>query len=360
MKTLDRYLLREFFKALLFILIAFIFIFVIVDLFDDLSKFIDKRVAIFDIFLFYLYQVPSIAVLVFPVAVLLSLFFSLGMMAKHFEILALKANGISLYRIFSTYLIAGLAMSFFVILINETVVPYSNEKMKKHKRTRINKLPAIDYQFQNNLKYEGKNGYNYSIKTYDGRKKEIKRVIVLKFDENHNLVRRIDAKTAIWKGDVWEFHDGYVRVFIDSLSQRVIRFTSREFSELKETPEDFSRRIKKLEEMNYFEVKDYVQKLRKSGKDPSKALVELYTKISFPFVAFIIIILGAPLSADTRRSGLALGFGLSLLISFIYWGLLQISKAYGIKGDVPPLLASWLPSILFAVVGIILVIRIRK
>ena len=100
--------------------------------------------------------------------------------------------------------------------------------------------------------------------------------------------------------------------------------------------------------------------MKKTGKDPSKALVELYTKISFPFVTFIIIILGAPLSADTRRSGLALGFGLSLLISFIYWGLLQVSKAYGIKGNVPPVLAAWLPNIIFAAIGIFLIIRIRK
>ncbi|TES90401.1 MAG: YjgP/YjgQ family permease, partial [Candidatus Cloacimonadota bacterium] len=331
MKILDRYLLREFLKALFFILLAFIFIFVIVDLFDDLSKFIEKKVAIFDIFLFYLYQVPSIAVLVFPVAILLSLFFSLGMMAKHFEILALKANGISLNRIFLTYLIAGFAMSFFVILVNEIVVPYANEKMRAHKRTKINKLTAIDYRFQNNLKYLGENGYTYSIKTYDGRKKEIRRVSVLKFNEHHKLVRRIDAKRAIWKDGVWEFQDGYVRIFTDSLNQRVIRFKSRKFHELKEKPKDFSRRVKSLEEMKYTEVRAYIEKLKKTGKNPSKAFIELYTKISFPFVAFIIIILGAPLSADTIKSLLALGFGLSLLISFIYWGFLQVSKAYGIK-----------------------------
>ncbi|MCK4396140.1 LptF/LptG family permease [candidate division WOR-3 bacterium] len=360
MKILDKYLLVEFLKALFFILIAFIFIFVIVDLFDDLSKFIEKKVAIFDIFLFYLYQVPSIAILVFPVAVLLSLFFSLGMMAKHFEILALKANGISIYRIFLTYLIAGFAMSFIVILVNEIGVPYANEKVRDHKRTEINKLPPIDYRLQNNLKYLGENGYIYSIKTYDGRKKEIRRVSVLKFSEGNRLVRRIDAKIGIWKDDVWEFQDGYVRVFTDTLNQRVIRFKNREFPELKEKPADFSRRVKSLDEMKYSEVKGYVKKLRKTGKDPSKALVELYTKISFPFVTFIIIILGAPLSADTRRSGLAFGFALSLLISFVYWGGLQVSKAYGIKGNVPPALAAWVPNIIFLVIGLFLIIRIKK
>lgn len=360
MKILDKYFLKEFLKALFFILIAFIFIFIIVDLFDDLSKFIEKKVEIFDIFLFYFYQIPSIAVLVFPVAALLSLFFSLGMMAKNFEILALKANGISLYRIFSTFLVAGLVMSIFVFFVNEIVVPYANEEVRQFKRTKINKLPVIDYRFQNNLFYLGKNGYTYSIKTYDGRKKEMRRVSVLKFNEHHKLVRRIDAKSAVWKNSAWEFRDGYERVFTDTLNQEVITFTSKEFPELKEKPEDFSRRIKALDEMNYSEVKAYVKKLKKTGKDPSKALVELYTKISFPFVTFIIIILGAPLSADSRRSGIAFGFGFSLLISFIYWGCLQISKAYGIKGNVPPALASWLPNIIFAVIGVFMIIRIKK
>jgi lipopolysaccharide export system permease protein len=360
MKVLDKYLLREFLKALLFVLIAFIFIFIVVDLFDDLSKFIEKRVAILDILLFYLYQTPSIAVLVFPVGVLLSLFFSLGMMAKHFEILALKANGISLYRIFATYLIAGFIMSFGVILINELVVPFANEQMKTHKRTKINKLPPIDYQMQNNLKYLGENGYTYSIRTYDGKKQVIKEVTVLKFNEEYKIESRIDAARAVWQDSLWQFQDGYIRYFSDSLEQRVDHFSARDFPELAEKPDDFSRRVKSIDEMNYAELRNYLQKMRRTGKDPSKALVELYTKISFPFATVIIILLGAPLSADSRRSGLALGFGLSLLVSFIYWGVLQVSKAYGINGNVPPLLSAWIPNIVFMVIGGFLMVRIKK
>lgn len=360
MKVLDKYLLREFLKALFFILIAFIFIFIIVDLFDDLSKFIEKRVAIFDILLFYIYQIPSIAVLVFPVGALLSVFFSLGMMAKNFEILALKANGISLYRIFGTYMIIGFIMSLGIILVNELVVPLANERMKDHKRTKINKLPPIDYQMQNNLKYLGQNGYTYSIKTYDGKKQTIKGVTVLKFDEHHRIISRIDAVKAVWKDGLWQFQDGYIRYFTDSLEQRVEHFASRSFPDIKEKPYDFSRRLKSIDEMNYVELRTYLRKLKRTGKDPSKALVELYTKVSFPFVTFIIILLGAPLSADSRRSGVALGFGLSLFISFIYWGVLQVSKAYGIKGNVVPLLSAWIPNIMFMVIGGFLMVRSKK
>ncbi len=360
MKVLDKYLLREFLKALLFVLIAFIFIFVIVDLFDDLSKFIEKRVAIVDICLFYVYQIPSIAVLIFPVGVLLSLFFSLGMMAKHFEILALKANGISLYRIFGTYLVAGFIMSFGVIMVNELVVPAANERMEMHKRTKINKLPPIDYQMQNNIKYLGQKGYTYSIRMYDGKKELIKEVTLFKFDEHHKIAFRVDALKAVWKDSVWQFQEGYVRSFSDSLEQQVEYFSARFFPELEETPSDFSRRVKAIEEMNYAELRRYLQKLRRTGKDPSTALVELYTKVSFPFMTFIIILLGAPLSADTRRSGLALGFGLSLFISFTYWGVLQISKAYGINGNIPPLLSAWIPNLAFIIIGWILMVRIKK
>ena len=360
MKVLDRYLLREFSKAIVFILIGFVFIFIIVDLFDDLSKFLEKKVEIPNILLYYIYQVPSIAVLVFPVAVLLSLFFSLGMMAKHFEILAMKSNGISLYRIFATYIVAGFVMSIFVIFVNEFVVPYANEKVKEVKRTKIDKLPVVNYHFQTNLFYIGKNGFTYTVKTYDGNKKEMRRVSVLQFDKNYRIKKRIDAKLAVWKNNHWEFRNGYERIFGDTLEQKVIPFTNKVFPELKEIPADFSKKVKSLDEMRYTEIEDYIKKIRKTGGDPSKALVELYTKFAFPFVTFIIIVLGAPLSADARRSGVALGFGLSLLISFIYWGSLQVSKAYGIKGNLNPLLAAWLPNILFAVIGIFLIVRIKK
>jgi len=360
MKILDKYLLKDFLKAVFFILFALIFIFVIVDLFEDLSKFIEKKVEIFDIFLFYLYQIPTIAVLVFPVVILLALFFSMGMMAKHFEIMALKANGVNLYRIFCTYLIVGFFMSLVIICVNEFVVPSANEKMTVHKRTKIKKLPPINYYFQNNLTYLGKNDYLYWIKTYNGEKKVIQKVTVVKLDKKYKPVKRIDAKQAVWKDSVWEFQDGFERTFTDSLNQSVVEFDKKKFKELKEKPEDFARRVKTLEEMDYAEVKAYVEKQRKTGKDPSKALIELYTKISFPFITFIIIFLGAPLSADTRRKGLTFGFGLSLLISFIYWGGLQVSKAYGIKGNMSPMLAAWLPNIIFAVIGLFLMIRVRK
>jgi lipopolysaccharide export system permease protein len=257
-------------------------------------------------------------------------------------------------------MIAGFLLSFGVILINELVVPFANERMKMHKRTKINKLPPIDYQMQNNLKYLGQDGYTYSIKTYDGKKKIIKGVTVLKFDEDHKLESRIDAVKALWNDSMWQFQDGYIRHFSDSLEQRVEHFASRAFPELKEKPDDFSRRVKSIDEMNYTELRTYLQKLKRRGKDPSQALVELYTKVSFPFVTFIIILLGAPLSADSRRSGLALGFGLSLLISFVYWGVLQVSKAYGIKGNVAPLLSAWIPNMVFMCIGAFLMLRIKK
>jgi lipopolysaccharide export system permease protein len=257
-------------------------------------------------------------------------------------------------------MLGGLIMSLGVILINELVVPIANERMKTHKRTKINKLPPIDYQMQNNLKYLGQNGYTYSIRTYDGKQKMIKGVTVLKFDEHHKIESRIDAVKAVWTDDQWQFKDGYIRYFSDSFEQRVEHFSTRTFPHMEEKPDDFSRRVKSIDEMNYSELRRYLQKLKRTGKDPSKALVELYTKISFPFVTFIIILLGAPLSADSRRSGLALGFGLSLLISFIYWGVLQVSKAYGIKGNVAPLLSAWIPNIVFMVIGGFLMVRIKK
>lgn len=359
MRILDKYLSFEFLRGIVISLFVFVFIYVIVDFFEDISRFIDRKVSTEVVTLFYLYQIPSIVVLVIPVALLLSCFFSLGAMAKKYELVAMKASGMSLYRVALPIFWLALGVSLAVLLLNESLVPWANEAKSSLERLKIEKRAPLNYQYQRNLYYIGERGRIYYARVFDGRAGRLEDIHIYEFDERGSLVRRIDARKGLWGERGWVFFNGISRRFSPS-GEEAIPFSELSLPQLEETPEDFSKEVKKPEEMNFFALRDFVRKLKRSGKDFSSPLVELYLKVSFPFANLIIVLLGAPLAADVRRSGMVLGLGLSLFVSFVYWGVLQISKAFGLKGSIPPYLAAWLPNFLFAAVGGAFFLRAKK
>lgn len=130
--------------------------------------------------------------------------------------------------------------------------------------------------------------------------------------------------------------------------------------DLKIEPEAFAQRQKKPEEMGYFELLDYVKVKKRSGQDVAKETTELYLKISFPFVNFIIVLFGAPIAANPKRSGVAIGFAISLFISFVYYTLIRMGQSFGYSGKLSPLFAAWSANTLFFILGVILLIKAKK
>jgi lipopolysaccharide export system permease protein len=130
--------------------------------------------------------------------------------------------------------------------------------------------------------------------------------------------------------------------------------------DLKITPEALAQRQKKPEEMGYFELSDYVKIKERSGQDVAKETTDLFFKISFPFVNFIIVLFGAPLAANPKRSGVAIGFAISLFISFVYYTLVRMGQSFGYSERLPPFFAAWSANILFFILGVVLLIKAKK
>ena len=357
MRILDRYIVKEFMKGVVLSLFAFVFIYCVVDLFEKLSGFIEKKASIIAIGKYYFYQMPFIVVLVLPVAVLLSLFFTLGIMVRRNELVAIKSAGVSVIRILWPLILAGLVLSLAVFGIEEGLAPVANRRNDRIKRVELDKLPAIDYKYRKNMFFLGSGGRMYFAKIFDGRKKELIEPVVLQFGPKSTIVRRTDAKRAVWTDEGWKFEDAVVRGFNP---ETVSHHHEIMIPELKETPEDFSRIRQKPEDMSYWSLRRYVREKKKAGEDVLKETVELNMKLSFPAVNLVIVLLGAPIAASIRRSGAAAGFAASLLISFLYWGFLQIAKALGYYGSLPPVLAAWVNNVLFAGCGVVLLWWARR
>lgn len=357
MRILDRYIVREFMKALLYSLFAFVFIFYVVDLFEKLPGFLDKKASIIAIAKYYFYQLPSTTVLVLPVAVLLSLFFALGIMVRRNELVAIKSAGVSVNRILFPLFLVGLLLSVAVFGMEEALAPIANRRMDRIKRVELDKLPAIDYKYRKDMFFLGTGGRMYFAKVFDGRRKELVDPIVLQFGAQSTIVQRIDAKKAVWTDEGWRFEDVLIRTFNP---ETVTRHDEIIMPDIKETPEDFSKIRQDPDDMSYWSLRRYIIEKRKAGEDVLRETVELNMKVSFPVINLIIVLFGAPIAASIRRSGAATGFAASLLISFLYWGFIQIAKALGYYGTLPPVLAAWLNNVFFGGCGLALLWWARR
>jgi lipopolysaccharide export system permease protein len=385
MRILDRYLIRQFLFVLLFSLTAFWLIFVIVDLVENLDKFIDRHATLLVVAKYYLFYTPYIVVLALPVAMLLSCLFSLGQMAKHNELTAMKSAGISLYRILSPLFVLSFVISLLTLVVGESVIPFTYQKMMETKTVEIEKGKRnLDLLLQD-VFVQGSGGIIFHLASYDTKAKMGTDVLVQRFEDNR-IKEEIQAKKVNWTGNGWLFENGVEMVFSDSLAstpaldsvgrtesspppteKRIVTgiekyeaFDKLLRLDLKIKPEALTKRQKKPDEMGYFELYQYVKVKERSGQLVAKEATDLDLKISFPLVNFIIVLFGAPIAANPKRSGLAIGFAISLFIAFVYYTLIRMAQSFGYSGKLPPLLAAWVTNILFALLGIVLLIRAKK
>ena len=387
MRILDKYLIKQFCFVMLFSLIAFWIIFLIVDLVENLDKFIDRHSTLLVVIKYYLCYTPYILVLSLPVAMLLSCLFSLGQLAKHNELTAMKSAGISLYRILLPLFILSFLISLITLIVGESIIPVTYRKMMDVKTIEIEKGKRdVDLILQD-VFVQGSGGIIFHLASYDTKSKTGANVLVQKFADNR-LKEEIQAKKAIWKDNGWLFENGVEMVFSDTairiqapmdssaadtissaarlgentgLGMEKYEAFDRLFRlDLKIKPEALTQRQKKPDEMGYFELAKYVKIKKRSGQLVAKEATDLNLKISFPLVNFIIVLFGAPIAANPKRSGLAIGFAISLFIAFVYYTLIRMGQSFGYSEKLPPLLAAWITNIIFAILGVILLIKAKK
>lgn len=363
MTLLDRYILRKFLYVCFFGLFAFWLIFLVVDIIEHIDLFIDRGASFILVVKYYLYYSPFILVMVLPVAMLLSSLFSLGILAKNNELTAMKTNGISLYRILFPLFILAFMVSLLVLGVNELVVPYTNQKRTYTRKVEIEKKAKPKDILYQNVYTQGEEGRIFYLNTFNSQKKEGKEVLVQRFEKNR-LKEQIEAKKMRWTEYAWIFENGIYRIFSDSLEQSEVeefqRFSQLQRKDIKIKPEAFTKPQKKPEEMNYRELRHYTKLKKTARQDVSKEQTDLYMKIAYPFISFILVLFGSPLAANPKRGSLTINFAITLGIAFTYWFLLRTAQTFGHTQKLSPFLAAWITNFIFAGLGIFLLVKARK
>lgn len=357
MSIIGRYVLKNFMRYWIIALGISIFIYVVINLFDNLGKFLAKNASALDIMIYYLYLTPSYAILLIPVASMIAVFLVFGIMAKNRELLVLKTCGLSLNKLFEILLVTGALIAAGTFIFQETIGVLAQTRLIEHEQQRINRRPRRTDIRRLNFFYYGENNWIYSIKKFDGRINTMDDVVLWQVSADNKIRQRVDAPHGQYQDGTWVLENAVVRQF-DTLGNEVAtRHAVLRMNELQEEPADFMKKIKAPEEMNFLEISSFVKKRQRAGQDVAQEEVELNYRFSYPIITLVLLLITLPVAVVLRRGGIAVGLGISIGLSFIYWGFIQSSRAYGVAGILSPAVAAWLPNIVFGAIGIVLILK---
>jgi len=357
-RILDRYLLREFTAYLLLGLAGFIVIFVVVDVVEKVDVFLDHRASLALIGAYYVNLAPDIVVKVLPVALLLATFLSLGQLNKFGELTAMRAAGISLVRILVPVFSVAVVCAFGSLLLGEVVVPRATRQRDEIYNERIQHMVSEARTERADVTYLGQGGRIWYTRLYVIPEQRMHEVSLQEFRAG-SLWRRIDAAEASWDGHRWVFASGYMRTF-EHGHERAEPFARLGVDGLAERPDDFAKEDVQPDEMNFIELRHYVERLRASGARVANYLVDLHLKLAFPVICVVVVMIGGALATRLRMQSAALGFGLSVAIAFIYYGVMRAGQALGHNGALMPYVAAWMGDALFGAIGLLIMRQAQR
>ena len=355
-RALDRYVFTEFVKIFVVTALGFPLLVFIIDLVDNLNKYLSRDIGRDDLLLSYVYWLPETMFLVLPAAVLFATVFTVGAVTRHSEITAAKASGISFYR-FIFPIVWGAALATGLGLTLGQVAPLANAKrLALLKET---KTPGGSARANFAYAAEGGRVYKAGLLSIDSAQ-----MTTVEIERRGNgadypgqLTAAQSARYRAAQG--WTLERGTMHLLPSDTVDLAFSFDSLVDRRMQERPRDLMVTPKAPEDMNYQELGRFITALERSGAEVAKLRVERMLKIAIPVTCLIILLFGAPLATSTQRGGAAFGIGLSLGTTIIFLVLIQLTKAIGGKGLIQPELAAWIPSILFGTVGAALLARTR-
>jgi lipopolysaccharide export system permease protein len=358
LSLLARYLIREFLRLFCLCLAGGTALYLVIDLFDRINMFIRYGAEVKWVVLFLLYKIPLMVYHIFPATMLLAVLLTLGLMTRHNEVLALRTSGVPVSRIAYPFVGMSLVVSLCAFLMNEYIVTPAYQRSEYIRRILIRGEVPFSMMVRDRIWYKGEEGF-YKIASFLPAKKEMQGVTWFTVSRPFQLSRRIDAARATWEEGRWVLHDVVERTFRSGELIELKRAEQRSI-ELAETPEDFHALRTETDEMSFSKLRRYVHKIESEGYDSTPYRVDLHVKVSFPVLNIITAFLAIPFALRLPRvGGLAAAAGMSLVLGFIFWILFAVTVSIGQAGTLPPFIAAWAANVLFASLGIYLLLRVE-
>ncbi len=358
-KTLDRYLLRYFFTSLLVVTLAIGLTIIVINMVEQLRDFIDHKVPLLNVIQYYVYFGGWVLKSFLPVFVLLSLLFSVSILARRNEILAMKANGFSLYRLTLPFFVATIFLALGHFYYSEYIFPPINQRRLEIQEFTIERRAKESYTRVHNVYRQISPGYFYTLGTFDADRGE-GNDFKLYLTENNQIRKVILAQEFDYRDHRWLAKSGIVRIFTDTTEESYTPFDTLTITDIKDQPQDFLRRIGKPEDMGLQQLQQYIDLMKRTGGPFLRESIDLRVKYSYPVTSVIVVLICLPFASNPRRGGVAVSFALGAILALVYFILFRIMQSAGYNEKIAPDLAVWGVNTLFFLVGIVLMLRARK
>jgi lipopolysaccharide export system permease protein len=336
---------------------VFVGVYLIVDLFEKLKGFLEARSDMATIVRYYVFRLPKIFTEVLPASVSLACVISLGSMAKNNEVLAMKMGQVGALRIALPCIGVGLAASVAAWTTVEYIVPPATERALNIERTEIRHLPAHRVTRESDIWYHAQGNRFVHIALIEPLAGQIRGISIFDLSPSFDLIRRVDAREASWGPQGWTVRDGY-QLELNTSPIRITPFREMQV-ELQERPEEFARVARLPEEMSYSQLREYIDKLVKSGVSATRYMVDLHGKTAIASVSLIMAVIGVSFGLRTGRAGVMLWVGACIPTGFAYYMLLSLGISLARGGALPPLLGPWIANLLFGAASLISLWRLR-
>lgn len=357
---LDDYVSRDFLLFLFLIGSAFLVLVLVFTLFELLGDILRNQISYWIVGEYLLNVIPYFLYSIAPYIVLLAVLITFTLMQRSNEVTAIKAAGISIYRIIVPVLLAAVFISAGLFLFDQFYLPSTN-KRQDALRNQIKGKPAQTYLNPDRKWIFGSHSTIYYYQFFDSERDQFGNLNVFQFDPStFRLVRRISAERAQWDSNLqkWVCTRGWDRVLSGPAIENYSTFDVAAFPIMSEPPTYFKKEVKQSSEMNYEELRRYIRDLQQSGFDVVRLRIQLQKKLAFPLIVFVMAVLAIPFSLSSGRRGTVTGVATAVLIGLVYMVTASLFEALGNVSQLPPLLAAWSPDVIFALIGGYLILKV--
>lgn len=358
---LDRYVFRTFTTVFALTVLSGVAIYIVADLTGKADEIFENQVSASTVLTYYKYSSLQIFYEIAPILVLVTTLITFSLLSKSNEVTALKALGVSIYRIALPAIVLAVGISAFSMFLESKVLPAANQRVARLEDQIKGRETARTYRRADRQWLFGQDRFIYNYIHYDEGTQTLQRLQVFEFDEHHRLSRRLVADRAVYAGDGrWRFENGWFRTFDGAEVTSYERFPGEVLARFPEAPEYFASEIRPPEQMGYAELEGYIDEVEGSGQKVPALHVELQNKLAYPVICLVMALVALPFAFRLGRQGALYGVGISIIVGFVFIAFFAFFTTLGETGVLPPMAAVWSPNLVFALASVYLFLGVRS
>ena len=362
MKIIDRHILKSLFIPLSNCLLAFTMLYIVFDLFNNMTDFIEAKTPLMSVIHYYLFLIPSVLIYIVPISLLLSILYALFHLTRNNELTAMRACGLSISRLMVPFMVVGFLAALTVSIVNETLGPWSTfwtNQFLRYLDTEEHSAHVVhNLAFKNEIDRRIWLIRHFNTKTF-----EMHGINMIQQREDGSDEYKIQAQTGRWRDRQLVFEEEVIKQKYDQMGNPMgppIFKRHEPITNLSEQPANFLNEVKDPEYLSSWELVQFLKTHKNlSDKTRARMKVTLQSRLAMPWTCFIVTMIGIPFGAQTGRKGAFIGIISAIALFFSFYVLINLCSALGKKEILDPIIAGWAPNIVYLTISIFMIHRMR-